>query len=349
MKNSLAESPARFLPVAFVLLGLLLILVAIRILLVPIVAAFFVVYLFDPGVMMLQRRGLQRGTAFLLLLVVTAIAVGFILAFLPAWLRLESIGGSSQTFAQRFGEQLEGIEQTFNRRFPMIESINISAGINSRAVDAGMRLFQDLPGLVTTFLVNLLLVPFISYFMIRDGKTLKRRLVELVPNRYFEMSLIMMDRIDKQLGGYLRGRLIECILVGISQALFMGLAALFVPQRYILLIAAVCGVTNMIPYLGPVLGAIFGALLYLGSGLPMTSVYGLIAAAAAAHLVDNLLIAPAVLSHNVDLHPLTVALVLVIGGELLGTLGLLIAIPVASTIKVVVQEFYANYQAQVRT
>ena len=349
MKNSLAESPARFLPVAFVLLGLLLILVAIRILLVPFVAAFFVVYLFDPAVVMLQRRGLQRGTAFLLLLVVTAIAVGFILAFLPAWLRLESIGGSSQTFAQRFSEQLDGIEQSFNRTFPMMGSINLSAGINSRAVDAGMRLFQDIPGLVTTFIVNLLLVPFISYFMIRDGKTLKRRLVELVPNRYFEMSLIMMDRIDKQIGGYLRGRLIECILVSISQALFMGLAALFVPQRYILLIAAVCGVTNMIPYLGPVLGTIFGALLYLGSGLPMTSVYGLIAAAAAAHILDNLLIAPAVLSHNVDLHPLTVALVLVIGGELLGTLGLLIAVPVASTIKVVVQEFYTNYQSQVRT
>jgi predicted PurR-regulated permease PerM len=349
MKNSLAESPARFLPVAFVLLGLLLILVAIRILLVPFVAAFFVVYLFDPAVVMLQRRGLQRGTAFLLLLVVTAIAVGFILAFLPAWLRLESIGGSSQTFAQRFSEQLDGIEQSFNRTFPMMGSINLSAGINSRAVDAGMRLFQDIPGLVTTFIVNLLLVPFISYFMIRDGKTLKRRLVEQVPNRYFEMSLIMMDRIDKQLGGYLRGRLIECILVSISQALFMGLAALFVPQRYILLIAAVCGVTNMIPYLGPLLGTIFGALLYLGSGLPMTSVYGLIAAAAAAHILDNLLIAPAVLSHNVDLHPLTVALVLVIGGELLGTLGLLIAVPVASTIKVVVQEFYTNYQSQVRT
>ena len=349
MKNSPAESPARFLPVAFVLLGLLLILVAIRVLLVPFVAAFFVVYLFDPAVVILQRRGLQRGTAFLLLLVVTTIAIGFILAFLPAWLRLESIGGSSQTFAQRFSEQLDGIEQSFNRTFPIIGSINLSAGINSRAVDAGMRFFQDLPGLVSTFVINLLLVPFISYFMIRDGKTLKRRLVELVPNRYFEMSLIMMDRIDKQLGGYLRGRLIECILVGISQALFMGLAALLVPQRYILLIAAVCGVTTMIPYLGPVLGTIFGALLYLGSGLPMTSVYGLIAAAAAAHLVDNLLIAPAVLSHNVDLHPLTVALVLVIGGELLGTLGLLIAVPVASTIKVVVQEFYANYQAQVRT
>ena len=129
----------------------------------------------------------------------------------------------------------------------------------------------------------------------------------------------------------------------------MGAASVFVDQRYILLIAAVCGITNMIPYLGPVMGTVFGAVLYLGTGLPITSIYGLIAASAGAHLVDNIFIAPAVLSHNVDLHPLTVALVLVIGGELLGTLGLLIAIPVASTIKVIGQEFYTNYQLQVRT
>jgi predicted PurR-regulated permease PerM len=170
-----------------------------------------------------------------------------------------------------------------------------------------------------------------------------------VPNRYFEMSLIMLNRIDQQIGGYLRGRLIECILVGITQVLCMGAVSVFVDQRYILLIAAVCGITNMIPYLGPVMGTVFGAVLYLGTGLPVTSIYGLIAASAGAHLVDNIFIAPAVLSHNVDLHPLTVALVLVIGGELLGTLGLLIAIPVASTIKVIGQEFYTNYQLQVRT
>jgi predicted PurR-regulated permease PerM len=197
--------------------------------------------------------------------------------------------------------------------------------------------------------VNLLLVPFIAYFMIRDGKALKRKVVELVPNQYFEMTLMMFSRIDQQIGGYLRGRLIECILVGTTQALLMGIVSIFVLQRQILLIAGVCGITNMIPYLGPVLGTIFGSLLYLGGGLPITSIYGLVAAAAGAHVVDNIVIAPSVLSNNVDLHPLTVALVLVIGGELLGTLGLLIAIPVASSIKVIGQEVYANYQLRVRT
>jgi predicted PurR-regulated permease PerM len=96
------------------------------------------------------------------------------------------------------------------------------------------------------------------------------------------------------------------------------------------------------------MGTAFGIFYYFALGLPSGSILALLIIAAVAHLIDNIIIAPAVLSHNVDLHPLTVALVLVIGGEVLGVLGLLIAIPVASTIKVVAQEFYVNYQVQVR-
>jgi predicted PurR-regulated permease PerM len=348
MKNLLGEAPLRILAFAGLLVALVMAFVAIRILLVPFVAASFVVYLYDPVLTVLQRRGMERGRAFVLLLSLTLIGLAVVLAFMPSWLRAETIGGSSQTFTERFSSQLNVLEHGVKTRFPMFESVSLVAEFSSRAAAVATDFFQALPSLLTSFLVNLVLVPFIAYFMIRDGKALKRKLVELVPNRYFEMSLIVFNRIDQQIGGYFRGRMIECTLVGITQALFMGIAAVFVEQQNILLIAAVSGATNMIPYLGPVLGTVFGAFLYFGSGLPMASIYGLVAAAAGAHIIDNIVIAPAVLSHNVDLHPLTVALVLVIGGELFGTLGLLIAIPVASSIKVIAQEFYANYQLQVR-
>jgi len=348
VKNLFGETGLRILAVGALLVALVLAFFVIRILLVPFVAALFVVYLFDPAILAMQRRGMDRGHAFLLLLLLGIVSVTVLLMFMPSWLRLESLGVSSDTFSQRVTTQVSAIQNWANKNFPMLRSANIGDEITSRASAVASRFFSELPGLITAFFVNLLLVPFIAYFMIRDGKSLKRGVVELVPNRYFEMTLMMLNRIDQQIGGYLRGRLIECILVGITQALLMGIISIFVPQQQILLIAAVCGATNMIPYLGPVLGTIFGSLLYLGAGLPMSSIYGLIAAAAGAHVVDNVVIAPAVLSHNVDLHPLTVALVLVIGGELLGTLGLLIAIPVAASIKVIAQEFYANYQLRVR-
>ncbi|HYR86413.1 MAG TPA: AI-2E family transporter [Terriglobia bacterium] len=348
MKNLFGEAPLRVLAFVLLLVALVLAFLAIRILIVPFVAAMFVVYLFDPGITAFQRRGIERGNAFLILLIVALIAITILLMFAPAWLRLEAIGGSSDTLTQRIQIQLTRTERWMDARFPMLRSVNLTGQLSNRAAAVSANFLKELPGLITSFVVNLLLVPFIAYFMIRDGKAIKRRIVRLVPNRYFETSLIMFYRIDQQIGGYLRGRLVECILVGITQTLFMGIANLFVDQPQILLIAGVCGITNMIPYLGPVLGTVFGAFLYLSAGLPMPSIYGLVIASAAAHIVDNIMIAPTVLSYNVDLHPLTVALVLVIGGELLGALGLLIAIPVASSIKVIAQEFYANYQLQVR-
>lgn len=349
MKNLFGEGSVRLLAFGGLIVALVLAFFAIQVLLVPFVGALFVAYLFDPVIVTLQRRGMDRGKAFLLLLGITFAGIIALLALMPQRLRLETINSSSATFADRLSQQLGELERLADAKLPMLQTVQIGAQVTQKATDVASRLFEQVPGLVTSFLVNLILVPFIAYFMIRDGKTLKRHLVELVPNRYFEMSLIMFNRIDEQIGGYLRGRLIECILVGVTQALCMGIANVFVDQRYILLISGVCGITNMIPYLGPVMGTVFGAFLYLGTGLPLTSIYGLIAAAAGAHVIDNIFIAPAVLSHNVDLHPLTVALVLVIGGELLGTLGLLIAIPVASAIKVIAQEFYTNYQLQVRT
>jgi predicted PurR-regulated permease PerM len=349
MNRPFGETPVRLAAFSVFLLVLVLALLAVRILLVPFVAALFVAYLFDPGIMALQRRGVDRDKGFLILLGVSLVAIVLLFMFMPSWMRLESLGASSETFTSRVTAQLSELNLWVGRKLPMFRSVDVGRQISERAGAVANRFFEELPALVTSFLINLLLVPFIAYFMIRDGKNLKRRLVELVPNRYFEMSLIMFNRIDQQIGGYLRGRLVECILVGLTQAVCMGIANIFVMQDQILLISAVCGITNMIPYLGPVMGTIFGTFLYLGSGMPMSSIYGLLAAAACAHLIDNILIAPAVLSYNVDLHPLTVALVLVIGGELMGTLGLLIAIPLASAIKVIGQEFYTNCQLQPRT
>jgi putative permease len=349
MKQILGDMPTRFLAFGILLAVLILAFLTLRILLVPLVAASFVVYLFDPAIVTMQRRGMDRGTSFLLLFLATALTVLVLVALAPSWLRLESLSGSGGDVTGRLTRQVAELEGWMDKRFPVFQSIDISSKIATRTGHLAEEFFEQLPALMTAFTVNLLLVPFISYFMVRDGKRLRRRIVSLVPNRYFEMTLMVLHRIDQQIGGYLRGRLIECILVAVTQIIAMGVAALFVPQPQILLIGAVCGVTNLIPYVGPLMGAGFGALLYLGAyGLPMSAVYGLLAATLIAHLVDNIAIAPVVLSHNVDLHPLTVALVLVIGGELLGILGLLIAIPVAASIKVVVQEFYSNYQLQNR-
>src|SRR5207237_1963252 len=92
MKNLFGEFPVRIIAFGALLLALILVFLAIQILLVPFVAALFVVYLFDPAIVVMQRRGLDRGNAFLLLLVLTLICLTIVLMIMPSWLRMESIG-----------------------------------------------------------------------------------------------------------------------------------------------------------------------------------------------------------------------------------------------------------------
>jgi predicted PurR-regulated permease PerM len=230
----------------------------------------------------------------------------------------------------------------------MLQSLHLADEATQRFIGMGKTFTAELPTLITAVSVNLVLVPFIAYFLVRDGRSLKRKIVALVPNRYFEMALVLFYKIDDQIGGYLRGRLIECTLVGLIQLAAMVVASFFVPQPQILVISIVCGVTNLIPYVGPALGAAFGMFIFLGSGAGFASCSLFLGAVVFTHLLDNVVIAPAVLSKNVDLHPLTVVIVLFIGGEWLGVLGLLIAIPVAASLKVIAAEFYNNYRVQTR-
>ena len=356
MKKLFGEVPARLVGIAIILALVILLVLTVRVLLVPFVGALFLAYLLEPGIVVLQRRGMGRGNAFIVMLGLCSVVLLLLLMMAPGWLTLESVGGFKGIFPAKVETSLTSFDKWVKKQIPVFRKVDISSKITQRAVDFAEQAATELPSMAANLTVNLMLIPFMAYFLVRDGRSLRRSIVNLVPNRYFEMALSMFHRIDQQIGGYLRGRLIECILAGIVQMLLMGgaEAILGIRQPNILLISGVSGVLNLIPYVGPVFGAIFGTILYLGADLPNssiwanTSIWALLAVIAIVHLIDNIVIAPAVLSHNVDLHPLTVVLALVIGGEVLGVLGLLIAVPVAASIKVIVQEFYANYQVQVR-
>jgi putative permease len=348
VKHPLDDLSVRLLGIATLVIIVAIFVLTVRVLLVPVVAALFLVYLYDPVIKSLQRQGVSPAKGYLLLLAISILAAINLIVYAPEWLRFESMGGSADTLAERLSQQASGFERFIDSRIPLLRPFDLAGQITERARSLVDQMRTALPALFASFALNLVLVPIIAFFMVKDGRKLRRKISSLLPNRYFEMASMMFYRIDLQIGGYLRGRLIECTLVAVIQVVLMTVVSLYIPQSQILLISFVGGLTNLIPYVGPILGGAFGVFLYLAAGMPMGSVWVLLAIIALTHAIDNIIIAPAVLSHNVDLHPLTVGLVLLLGGEALGVLGLLIAIPIASSIKVIAQEFYAHYQAQVR-
>jgi predicted PurR-regulated permease PerM len=186
----------------------------------------------------------------------------------------------------------------------------------------------------------IIIVPFITFFLLKDGRTIKKALIQLVPNRYFEMSLSLLHKTGLQLGRYIRGQLLVSSIVGTLS--IIGLYTLGIP--YFFIIGAIAGMANMIPYFGPIVGSIPGVLVAIMEKGTMEAVIGVIIVFALVHLLDNILISPIIVSRSVHLHPLLVIIVIIIGSNVAGIVGMLVAVPVFAVLQVIVKEIIWSFQ-----
>jgi putative permease len=192
-----------------------------------------------------------------------------------------------------------------------------------------------IPNMVSVIMVAVI-IPFVVFFLLKDGRNMKKQFISYVPNRYFEMTLNVLHKIDMQLGGYLRGQFIEAFVIGLLAVIALGILQV----KYFTIIGMVAGLANMVPYVGPVAGAVPAIIVTLANdGDPMKLVY-IVIAFAIVQLIDNILVQPLVLSKSVNLHPLVIVFAVLIGGQFFGLLGMLLAVPTAGIIKVTFMELY---------
>lgn len=216
----------------------------------------------------------------------------------------------------------------------------------SSAVPAAEIKAPDKHGLMEELSVWIL-APVIFIFLGFDNGQMRRYFVGLVPNRYFELSLTVLDELDDAIGAYLRGTLVECFLVGLT--FIVGLILLGLPIGVAVAIGVVSGLANAIPFLGTVIGLVIGlgyALIAekitpLIPGLnPNDLALYVIALVGLAHVLDNVVYQPFVLGSAVNLHPLVVVVAIISGSLLLGVWGMLFAIPAVVVLKTAVETLF---------
>jgi len=190
------------------------------------------------------------------------------------------------------------------------------------------------------FATNVILVPFMALFLLRDGPRIKRGLIRFVPNRYFEFSLEALHKIDVQLGNYFRGLVFEIAIVTALST--TALWALDVPA--FVLVGVLAGITTVIPYAGSLLGGSIGVLIKLASTGSAAAAALVLLALLAIQIADEALIQPLVFAQAVDLHPLEVLIAVWVAAQFFGVVGMVLAIPVTSAGKVVVSEGVALIQ-----
>jgi len=184
-----------------------------------------------------------------------------------------------------------------------------------------------------TFVV---IVPFVAFFFLKEGHRITRNLIELVPNAYFELCLNLLHQINGQIGGYIRGQILATSVVAT-----LAVSGLFlIDMPYALPLGLLAGLANMIPFLGPLIGIISASIVALATGGGVAVVGKVVIVFLIIQMVDNVLIQPTVVAKSVEMHPLVVLFVVMVGSQLMGIVGMLIAVPVTGIIKVSTQTIY---------
>lgn len=305
----------------------------------PILLSLIVTFLLDPLVQFFERAQISRTASIF--------AVYFILLFLlfifftligpPNWkTMLDALRADVPRYIARVLEYLNNLLISLNAQFPYLQNYDIAGKVRLWAQEFLGLVLLETPRSAMRLGSLFLLVPLFSFFFLRDSQRIMRNLISLTPNRYFEMVLDIYDHISWQLAHFIRGRILEAMIIGL--VVWLGLSLTDI--RYAPLLGAVAGITNLVPYIGPIVGMIPGlviALVDLGAGPQfwwIFCVYLLIAQV----LLDNFILIPILISRVSNLHPLWVILAIVMGGKLYGVLGMIIGVPIASVIKIALIE-----------
>ena len=186
-----------------------------------------------------------------------------------------------------------------------------------------------------SFLVELLLLPVLVFYFLCDGPDIRREAALLVPSTWRRRAGRLADDFDRVFGGYIRGQVWMCVIAWLIVTVM--LMVLHVPHAGTLGIIA--GVTRAIPVIGPLLGAVplvLVCLLTTGS-VPIT--VSLLLGFLLMHFLESKVLLPKIIGHEVDLHPVSVIVVLLLGLEFFGFLGVFLAVPIAAVLKIVLVEW----------
>jgi len=303
---------------------------AIKEILVLILMSMVLAAAFDPWVDWMKKRGIPRvvGIALIYLILISVVSLAVALIIPPVIDQLGELYATFPVIVEKFsgffnsiqGFNLDSLQESIQSSFGSLETGRTVAGLFSAVGNFFGGLFGVFAILVMTF-----------YMVIKEDNISK--LVKLVsPQRYHSFLINLLKNISKKLGLWLRGQLLLGLIVGLS--VYVGLSIIGV--KYALILGLLSAVTELVPYIGPLIGAVPGVFIAFTQapilGLGAVIIYIVV------QILENYFIVPRIMSRVVGLSPLMVIIALLIGAKIAGVLGALLAVPVALIIATVLKD-----------
>ncbi len=332
--------------------------------LIYIIAA-FVVSLIGRPVMRLLRKIKIKGKsapewllAILTIIIIIALLILLITQLIPIVSSIIKDASSLQDSTYFESNPIDKLNEWIIGLFPNLDhNFNIVTLVTEKVrelVDFGKvsGIVGSVASMVTSLFVALFSVVFISFFFLKEEGLFERIICALVPDKH-ELTLSKtLGEIKELLSRYFVGLFIE--MLGVAVVDFLGLWIIArLDFSYAIGIAFIAGLLNVIPYVGPIIGeaigVLFGIVLKLGTGAGLNVniwIFALVILSImlTAQLIDNFIYQPLIYSTSIKAHPLEIFIVLLMAGHIGGTIGMLVAIPAYTVLRVIAIRFFYQYK-----
>jgi predicted PurR-regulated permease PerM len=286
-----------------------------------------------PVVDFLENKNVPRPAAILgLYLVFGGLTVFALMNIYPIIVQQVSNLSSSMD-SEHLSAMLKQMASSISQQIPFIKADAISEKLNTLLPGLAKAAEESLTSALS-LVASIIIVPFITFFLLNDYYKMQKALIENVPNKYFEMALNVVHKLEGQLSKYIRGVCIESLAVAILYII----AYYIIGVQYATVLGLVGGVTNIIPIAGPFIGAVPVLIVSIIQFGDFRLLVPLVISTIVVQQLDEIFVQPNVYGKILNMHPLTIIIVILLGSELLGVLGMVLAIPIYTIITVTARE-----------
>lgn len=327
----------------FYMVSLVLAIVLLPRLSLPLIFSYFLYSILVPLKNRMTIGSLQKRLFYFFLF--TVLLFSFFLPFIFSFSKIET---NFESFSTHLYNAQSNIQTKLNEfKSTNIENKKIIDVINtvdpvkfivSHVENFTSEVLSYLPHLLSRLFEWILLVPLFLYFFFKESDQFKKEALKLVPNVFFEKFYVLIAQFNMKFSSYILAKFIEATLLTVIVSI--GLLLIDYPYPYILGFFA--GMTNIVPYLGPIAGYIPALLIGFLSKDATISILGMTLVFLIANLVDIILVFPMLVSKIVNLHPIVVILSIIVGSQLGGIVGMIVVIPLVAFFKLLFYEIHKD-------
>ncbi|WP_246001088.1 AI-2E family transporter [Oceanobacillus piezotolerans] len=309
-------------------------------LLIPFIIASLIAYLLYPVIEKLDHYNIHRGIAILFIYILFFGGVGFLIYRIYPQV-IHQVRDLTNNFPLFMDMYRNSIQQVYNFTSFLPENVHdkmddIILGIEN---SLDILLSKLISGFTRIFdmVIVITVIPVLVFYFLKDYDKMKNFVKGFIPHKFVGKTSEVIHAIDDSLGKYIRGQLIVCLFVSITSMLIFKLLDL----EYALLLAIVMGITNIIPYFGPILGAIPAVIIAYTTTGQIKLIFFVLIGILVIQIIEGNLLSPYIVGKSVAIHPVAIIFALLLGGELFGVIGLIFAVPLLTIGKVIVNHVIA--------